>query len=105
MSQFVGRVGRRVIFFTDHALDRWWERCRANHVSGRKAAMDLLREQLAGAVWHYKEPSWAYLSLWHRARCEGHIALDDQSAFIVNRNATGDLVAVSYIEQGEAQAA
>jgi hypothetical protein len=97
MAQFMAHIERRRVYFSDHALDRWWERCRANHVNGRQDALDLLRCSLGEGEWRYKAPSWARLSLWHRARCEGHLLLGD-GAFIVNRNATGDLVAVSYIE-------
>jgi hypothetical protein len=98
MSSFTHEHGRRKIFFSDHALDRWWERCEQNDVHGRNEAMNLLRERLETAVWSRSTPGWAKISRWHRARAEGFLALDDVSGFVINRNPTGDRVAVTYID-------
>lgn len=101
---FVYRQTRQPIVFSNHALDRWWERCEANQLNGRKAAMALLRARLTKATWIYRElPGWANVSLYHRARAEGFLALDEDAGFVVNRNAGGDRVAVSYLERLGAQ--
>jgi hypothetical protein len=95
----VYKHGRRVIHFSNHALDRWWDRCKANDVHGRKDALDLLRERLGYAAWSRSLPAWSRTSLWNRARAEGFLALDENSGFIINRNdVTRDRVAVTYIE-------
>ena len=102
MARFKHKQERRVIHFTDHALDRWWERCKKNDVHGRKEALALLRERLESAKWG-SIPAWARLSLWNRARAEGFLALDEDSGFVVNQNggASRDRVAVTYIENYE----
>lgn len=94
-----------MIHFTDHAMNRWWERCEANNLYGRQAAMNHLRERLAEARWVHWTPSWCRLTQWHRARAEGSLLLSDDCCFIVNRNASGDLVAVTYLEEIKAVAA
>lgn len=98
MATFRHQQGRRLIHFTDHALDRWWERCEQNEIHGRQEAMDLLRASLDDAQWNRAMPPWNRLSIWHRARAEGFLSLTDESGFVINKNETGDLVAVSYIE-------
>lgn len=102
MAKFLHRDGRRTIFFSDHALDRWWERCKANQINGRQAAMNLLRKRLADAEWLHEVPSWTRLSLWHRGRAEGFLSLDEESGFVVNKNPSNDLVAVTYLDQEKA---
>lgn len=103
MATFVHEQGRRTIYFSDHSLDRWWERCEANGLHGRQKAMDLLRERLVAATWKGRwMPTWAQVSLWNRATSEGFLLLDEDSGFVVVRNANRDLVAVTYIEKKEA---
>jgi hypothetical protein len=101
MATFAYKLDRRQIFFTDHALDRWWERCQQNGLHGRQQAMTLLRERLGAARWTTEPPAWARLNLWHRACAEGMVVLDDDSGFVVNRNPQPDgsyqRVAVTYI--------
>jgi hypothetical protein len=101
-KQFIHRQGRRKIFFSNHALDRWWDRCKKNEVHGRKDALALLRERLQEATWE-SLPAWSRLSMWNRARAEGFLALDENSGFVVNQNAgeRRDRVAVTYIENYE----
>ena len=102
MATFVHKQDRITIYFTDHALDRWWERCEENGLHGRQKAMNLLRERLAGATWTGRYlPDWTRVSLWNRARAEGFLSLDDDSGFVVNRNPGADYVAVTYIEKKE----
>jgi hypothetical protein len=98
MATFNCQHGRRRIYFTDHALDRWWQRCKQNDVYGRQHAMDLLRSSLEEAIWSRSLPPWSRLSIWHQARAEGFLRIGDEAGFVVNRNENGDLVAVSYIE-------
>jgi hypothetical protein len=106
MANFNAQIGRKTIYFSDHSLDRWWERCQENGLHGRQQAMDLLRSRLAEASWMGRAmPVWTRLSRWHRARAEGFLALDDESGFVVNRNIGGDFVAVTYIERAEQVAA
>jgi hypothetical protein len=101
MAQFSFRVGRKTVFWTDHALDRWWERCGANHLTGRQAALKLLRERLEERRLERELPPWADVTLWHRARAEGFLYIDETSGFIINKNPSRDLVAVTYIEADE----
>jgi len=100
MATFAYERGRKTFYFSDHALDRWWERCQENGMHGRQQAMDLLRERLDGARWMGRTvPAWTRLSKWNRARAEGFLALDDENGFVVNKNpGGGDYVAVTYIE-------
>jgi hypothetical protein len=98
MSQFSYRIGRKTVFWTDHALDRWWERCERNHLNGRQAAIGLLREHLSHRRLERDLPSWADVNKWHRALAEGFIYIDKTSGFIINKNPSRDLVAVTYIE-------
>lgn len=100
MARFEAEIGRKKIFFSDHALDRWWERCEENHVHGRKEAMALLRERLADAEWSREQPPWAHLSLWHRGRADGFLMINGSACFVVNKNPSKHLVAVTYLEEG-----
>lgn len=98
MAQMMRQVGRRKIFFTDHALDRFWQRFldKEPH-AGRKEAREALDTLMEAARWNRTPPPWARMNLWHRARCEGVVHLDDDHVFIVHRNPNRDLVAVTYI--------
>lgn len=97
---FTHNVGRRKIAFTTHALDRWWERCEANAVHGRNAALDLLRERLDAAQWSRSLPCWSRVSLWNEAIAEGFVCVGENEGFIVNKSPeTGDLLAVTFIDQ------
>lgn len=102
MANFSCRVGRRTVYWTDHALERWWERCDANELNGHRAALELLRERLEGSRIKRDLPTWSRVTLYHRARAEGFVAIDEDSGFIVNRNPNGDYVAVTYIEREKA---
>jgi hypothetical protein len=46
-------------------------------------------------------PPWGRVTLWHRARAEGFLYIDESSGFIINKNPSCDLVAVTYIEAAE----
>ena len=100
MANYSRTLGRREIIFTDHALDRWWQRCEENEVNGRKAALRLLDSAMEDATWKSTTPDWAGLSIWNLARAEGFVYLDEDSGFVINRNPSGDRVAVTYIERG-----
>jgi hypothetical protein len=102
MAGFSYKVGRRYIHFSDHALDRWWERCEENELHGRKAALQLLEERLLTARWSHVMPVWTRLSWWHHARAEGFVFIDEESGFVVNKNATGDRVAVTFVSKQHA---
>jgi len=65
--------------------------------------MDHLRVRLADASWEREPPAWTRLSLWHRGRAEGFLALDPSTGFVVNRNASRHLVAVTYLEDQDDQ--
>ena len=100
MATFLFRHDRKgTIFFTDHALDRWWERCEANGLHGRQEAMNLLRVRLADATWKRDIPGWARISVWNRAKAEGWLGMDDESGFIINRNDKKERVAVTYLDR------
>jgi hypothetical protein len=100
MANYRRTLGRREIIFTDHALDRWWQRCEENEVKGRRDALRLLDSAMEHATWRSTTPDWAGLSIWNLARAEGFVHIDENSGFVVNRNPNGDRVAVTYIEKG-----
>lgn len=104
MAKFIHKLGRREIFFTDHALDRWWERCEKNDIHGRQQALDLLKSSLDKAKWDRDLPAWSRLSRWNRAQAEGFVEIDEASGFVVNKNKQKngyDRVAVTYIDNIE----
>lgn len=102
MADILCELGRRQIFFTDHALDRYWQRhLDDNPNAGRKQARAKLRQELPNATWQRTPPPWAYMTIWHRARCEGVVMMDEGRCFIVNKNPSGDLVAVTFISDQE----
>jgi len=110
MATFRHKQGRKMIHFTNHALDQWWARCEQNQTHGRQAAMNLLRQKLETATWEHGVPPWSRLSLWHKARAEGYLAIDDGAghgtgAFIINRAPDSNLLAVTYIMRPEMAAA
>ena len=76
MASFAHNFGRRTIHFSDHALDRWWQRFHGDDCSGRQAAMSELRDRLADALVSHDPPAWARVSLWHRARAELYLLVD-----------------------------
>src|SRR4051812_28677636 len=103
---FTHSLGRRRIAFSHHALDRWWERCEGNAIHGRNAALDLLRQKLDTARWSRSLPCWSRVSRWNQAIAEGFVYIDDDEGFIVNRSPeTGDLLAVTFIDRIDRQAA
>lgn len=104
MAQFSRQIGRKVVHWTDHSLDRWWERCEENGHSGRQNALVRLDSKLNVDRIEPALPPWCRISRFHAARAEGFIFLDDDSGFVVNRNANGDYVAVTYIERPKALA-
>lgn len=92
------RVGRKDIFFTDHALDRYWERyADQNPHAGRKEARTMLMKELETAELRRDRPAWAKMSWWHAARCIYTLHLDDDRCFIINKNPSSDLMAVTYL--------
>jgi hypothetical protein len=99
MAQFSQKIGRKMVYWTDHSLDRWWERCEDNDRAGRQECLTRLRERLSEHRIERDLPAWGRVSLFHRARAEGFLYIDDDSGFIINRNANGDFVAVTYIER------
>ncbi len=99
MASFSQKIRRKRVHFTDHALDRWWEREADNAPLGRQQALALLRERLNGSRACRDLPHWARVSVYHRAVADHFVDLGDASGFVVNRNSNGDLVAVTYINQ------
>jgi hypothetical protein len=92
------KVGRKEVFFTDHALDRYWERfVDQNPHAGRKEARAMLERELEQAELRHNRPSWARMSAWHAARCIYTLYLDCDRAFVINKNPSGDLLAVTYL--------
>lgn len=98
MAKFLHIHEKKKIFFTDHSLDRFWERCKENDVHGRQQALNHLRKRLADATWFVEIPSWTKVSDWNRERADGFLSLDENSGFVVNKNPSGDRVAVTYLE-------
>lgn len=85
--------GRREVFFTDHALDRYFER------TGKKN-LSQLRKDLKLVTYDRREPSWMLLNPWHRARAEGFLLLGADSAFVCVRQSGGNrdaLVSVTFM--------
>ena len=100
MAMFTRQIGRKTIYFSDHALDRWWERCEANDLHGRVLSRRLLHQALKGRERLERQlPTWANVTRYHRARAEGFLPIDENSGFVINRNANGNYVAVTYIEK------
>jgi hypothetical protein len=104
MAHIKHKLGRREIFFSDHALDRYWQRhLDDDPTAGRQECRERLRVEMETATWDRMPPVWSRMSRWHAARCEGVILLDNDHCFVINRNASGDLVAVTFlINQKEA---
>ena len=65
--------------------------------------MNTLRVKLETATWERGVPPWSRLTLWHKARAEGYLSIDDHGpqtgAFIINRTHSSDLLAVTYLVQ------
>lgn len=100
MPNFVRKVNRRKIHFTDHALDRWWERCKQNETSGRMKAMKLLHKSLQESREQKSLPRWYQPSLWHKATAHHFVSIDNgDRGFVVVKNPSGDFVAVTYIDK------
>ncbi len=99
MARFSQIIRRKRVHFTNHALDRWWEREADNAPLGRQQSLALLRERLNGSRACRDLPNWARVSVYHRAVADHFVDLGDASGFVVNRNSNGDLVAVTYINQ------
>jgi hypothetical protein len=100
MSSFVKKVNRRIIHFSDHALDRWWERFRKNETGGRKEALELLRRSLEESREQKNTPPWYSPSLFHKATTHHFVSLDNgERGFVVMKNPSGDFVAVTYIDK------
>jgi hypothetical protein len=96
-------VGRKEIFFTDHSLDRYWERyVDQNPHAGRQQARESLMQELEDAELRRDRPAWARMSWWHAARCIYMLHLDDDRAFVINKNPSGDLLSVTYLQNKKA---
>ncbi len=110
MARFSRTLRRRTVHFSDHALDRWWERDAqlAGCGAGRRDALRRLDGALDGAQVRRDAPPWARLSLWHRARADMFV-LAAGGCFVVVANPSGDLVATTFLAQpaagGRARAA
>lgn len=96
MSNVARAVGRKTIHFSDHALDRWWEREQSVDGCGRSEAIRRLDAALSGTVEQRDAPTWVRVSQWHRALACGYLVAAN-GAFVVNRNKSGDYVAVTYL--------
>lgn len=92
------KIGRKEVWFSDHALDRYWQRYMDQHPhAGRKEARATLEQELDTAWMSRNQPPWARMSRWHAARLESLLFLDDGRAFVTVKNPGGDIVAVTYI--------
>jgi hypothetical protein len=103
MSQIKKRIDDKVVYFSDHALDRWWERCEENEVNGRSRAIRLLRESLnecrllpSGPM-----PSWVRDSAKSRLRNnqKGFLSLDNDNGFVIVEDGKGKFVAVTFLSK------
>ena len=99
MANFSEKINRRTIHFTDHALDRWWERFDENEIAGRADALDNLRQSLKESSVSRELPSWARVNRYHRAIADHFVKIDDDAGFVINRNPNGDFVAVTFIDK------
>jgi len=98
VAAFNAQVGRHTIHFSDHALDRFWERCCHEGYIGRREALLRLRAALAGLERIQRQPPpWLRTSWWNIARAEGYLVVLEDTCIVVNRNANGDRVAVTTI--------
>ena len=96
---FARTVDKKKIHFSNHALDRWWERCEENEIHGRNQALDLLDEKLDGKKIHSRIPDWTKVNKYHRATARGFIPVGRHSGFVVNQNPNGDYVAVTFMDK------
>ena len=87
-------LGRRTIYLSMHAMERYYER------SGGRTLQDLERA-LDGARWIAGAPSYARMSVWHQGRCEGHVPAGP-GAFCICREPNRELVASTYVIPGGA---
>lgn len=99
MANFSENINRKTIHFSDHALDRWWERYEANEEAGRVKAMEALRDKLRGSRTSREMPPWARVNRYHKAVADHFVEIDSDSGFVVNRNPNGDFVAVTFIDK------
>lgn len=99
MANFSEKINRKTVHFTDHALDRWWERYDPNEVAGRRDALEALREKLKGSQTSREMPPWARINRFHKAKADHFVNIDDEAGFVVNRNPNGDFVAVTFIDK------
>lgn len=96
---FMKQIEEREIYFTNHALDRWWERCQENELHGRNESLDLLRQRLSGADYVNSVPEWSQVNDHHRASAKGFVKIDDESGFVIKQNPNGDRVAVTFLDR------
>ncbi len=99
MAHFSEEVKDRTIYFSNHALDRWWERCEGNELHGRSQALKMLRENLKESKVTEEIPEWSEVNKFHRAKADHFINIDSDSGFVINRNPNGDFVAVTFIDK------
>lgn len=99
MANFSEKINRYTVHFSDHALDRWWERYDDNETKGRVDALEDLRDKLRSSRKSREMPPWARVNRFHRARADHFLEISDESGFVVNRNPNGDFVAVTFIDK------
>ena len=99
MAHFSEKVKSKMIYFSDHALDRWWERYEENELNGRSQAMESLRENLKESQVTESIPEWSEVNKFHRAKADHFINIDSDSGFVINKNPNGDFVAVTFIDK------
>jgi hypothetical protein len=99
MGLFVEQIESKQIYFSNHALDRWWERCTENKLNSRTEAMQMLRDNLKESEVSEIIPEWSQVNKQHRSKADHFIKIDNDSGFVINKNPNGDFVAVTFIDK------
>lgn len=104
MTQVAKRVEDKTVYFSNHALDRWWERCQENEVNGRSKALRLLRQRLDDSKLLASDsmPSWVRDSVKAKIsedKQRGFLSLDNDNGFVVVENGKESFVAVTFLSK------
>lgn len=102
MTQVAKRVDDKTVYFSNHALDRWWERCEENEVNGRSKALRLLKQRLDESEVLRSMPPWVRDSVKAQiseGKERGFLSLDNDNGFVIVENGKESFVAVTFLSK------
>ena len=99
MPQFVEEINNKQIYFSKHSLDRWCQRLDIKKFNSRAEAFAALKKKLKNSEVTDAIPDWSDVNNNHRSKADHFIKLDSESGFVINKNPTGDFVAVTFIDK------